>query len=197
VGRRSNFGVDRGWRVVTGLLAAWVLAAPLSARTLEGNVQTRPFDASPWMSFYGEASALGSVARVASTFWIIDVDLDPDAGNFTRPGRRAQEWRAQHRAQLAEPRFVRDVSFVLARGAGRLHVVRGEFRRARGDRISATGMRRDAVCAQGGFDLVRKLREKYPALVLVMQNATGNTTRERVTGDGWRRVRVATRRRRA
>ena len=96
MGRRSNFGVDRGWRVVTGLLAAWVLAAPLSARTLEGNVQTRPFDASPWMSFYGEASALGSVARVASTFWIIDVDLDPRRFRSATTDAQLRQHRDEH-----------------------------------------------------------------------------------------------------
>ncbi len=35
----------------------------------------------------------------------------------------------------------------------------------------------DATCAQGGLDLVRLLREKYPSLVIVMQNATSDVTR--------------------
>ncbi len=35
----------------------------------------------------------------------------------------------------------------------------------------------DAICAQGGLDLVRMLRAKYPDLYIVMQNATGNATR--------------------
>ncbi len=39
-----------------------------------------------------------------------------------------------------------------------------------------------ATCRQGGLDLVRRLREKYPNLLIVMQNATGNVTRSGVTG---------------
>lgn len=37
-------------------------------------------------------------------------------------------------------------------------------------------------CTQGGLDLVRKLRLKYPKLLIVMQNATGDVTRLGVTG---------------
>lgn len=40
----------------------------------------------------------------------------------------------------------------------------------------------DATCAQGGLDLVRMLRAKYPSLVIVMQNATSNVTRLGQTG---------------
>ena len=40
----------------------------------------------------------------------------------------------------------------------------------------------DAGCRQGGLDLVRRLREKYPALLIVMQNATGDVTRLGTTG---------------
>jgi len=36
----------------------------------------------------------------------------------------------------------------------------------------------DSACRQGGLDIVRKLREKYPNLLLVMQNATGDITRK-------------------
>ncbi len=39
-----------------------------------------------------------------------------------------------------------------------------------------------AKCRQGGLDLVRKLREKYPNLLIVMQNATSDITRLGVTG---------------
>lgn len=35
----------------------------------------------------------------------------------------------------------------------------------------------DEPCRRGGLDLVRKLREKYPDLLFVMQNATGDLTR--------------------
>ncbi len=40
----------------------------------------------------------------------------------------------------------------------------------------------DAACSQGGLDLVRKLREKFPDMLFVMQNATGNITRKGTTG---------------
>jgi cysteinyl-tRNA synthetase len=35
----------------------------------------------------------------------------------------------------------------------------------------------DAACAQGGLDLVGELRQKFPGLLLVMQNASSDTTR--------------------
>ena len=38
------------------------------------------------------------------------------------------------------------------------------------------------ACRQGGLDLVRRLREKYPSLLIVMQNATGDVTRLGTTG---------------
>ncbi len=47
--------------------------------------------------------------------------------------------------------------------------------------ISANGPC-DAACVQGGLDLVRELRAKYPKLILVMQNGTGDVTRLGVTG---------------
>ncbi|HZS35989.1 MAG TPA: endo alpha-1,4 polygalactosaminidase [Polyangia bacterium] len=40
----------------------------------------------------------------------------------------------------------------------------------------------DPACSQGGLDLVRKLREKFPALLIVMQNATSDRTRLGSTG---------------
>ncbi len=38
------------------------------------------------------------------------------------------------------------------------------------------------ACTRGGLDLVRRLREKYPRLLIVMQNATSDVTRLGVTG---------------
>jgi len=40
----------------------------------------------------------------------------------------------------------------------------------------------DAACSQGGLDLVHKLRERFPDLLFVMQNATSDVTRLGVTG---------------
>ena len=39
-----------------------------------------------------------------------------------------------------------------------------------------------ASCRQGGLDLVRRLRQKFPDHLIVMQNATSNVTRLGVTG---------------
>ena len=38
---------------------------------------------SPWLSFYGTAAQMGDLAKVASTFRIINLDADPDNANFT------------------------------------------------------------------------------------------------------------------
>jgi len=38
-------------------------------------------------------------------------------------------------------------------------------------------------CARGGLELVRKLRERYPKMLLVMQNATGEVTRAAPLGN--------------
>src|SRR5581483_5294379 len=38
------------------------------------------------------------------------------------------------------------------------------------------------ACSQAGLDLVRKLREKFPSLLFVMQNGTADQTRLGVTG---------------
>jgi cysteinyl-tRNA synthetase len=40
----------------------------------------------------------------------------------------------------------------------------------------------DPACAQGGLDLVRRLREAFPDKLLVMQNATGSVARSGTTG---------------
>jgi cysteinyl-tRNA synthetase len=37
----------------------------------------------PWLSFYGTSQQLGSLTMAASTFRILNIDADPDAGNFT------------------------------------------------------------------------------------------------------------------
>ena len=38
--------------------------------------------AGPWMTYYGDASGL-DLNRAASTYRIMDIDLDPGTGNFT------------------------------------------------------------------------------------------------------------------
>jgi cysteinyl-tRNA synthetase len=51
---------------------------------LAGVPSTRGFPVlAPWVSFYGDAAQMGDLNMVASTFRIINIDLDPDQGNFT------------------------------------------------------------------------------------------------------------------
>jgi cysteinyl-tRNA synthetase len=38
---------------------------------------------SPWLSFYGSARQAGDLDRLAATFRLINIDADPDSGNFT------------------------------------------------------------------------------------------------------------------
>jgi len=37
----------------------------------------------PWVSFYGSAQQAGDLERLAATFRLINIDADPDSGNFT------------------------------------------------------------------------------------------------------------------
>lgn len=48
--------------------------------------------------------------------------------------------------------------------------------------VSSTNGSCSTACKQGGLDLVRKLREKFPGHLIVMQNATSDVTRLGVTG---------------
>jgi cysteinyl-tRNA synthetase len=193
-------------------------------------VQTRAFTAAPWMSYYGGASSMGSLATAAATFRVMDVDLDPDAGNFqpadvaalknggrnlvlsylnlgscenfrsywtsvpagfvscaantaaqagAYSGYRQEVW-----MNLSNPDYQHlIVDYVaprlVAQGADGFYLDNLEIVE---HGASTTDGPCDATCAQGGLDLVRKLREKYPTLVFVMQNATGKVTRQGVTG---------------
>ncbi|MES1209550.1 MAG: endo alpha-1,4 polygalactosaminidase, partial [Pseudomonadota bacterium] len=40
----------------------------------------------PWLSFYGSAQQMGDLDAVAATFRLINIDADPDTGNFS-PGQ--------------------------------------------------------------------------------------------------------------
>ena len=39
--------------------------------------------AKPWAAFYGKAAAMGDLDLAASTFHLLDIDVDPGVGNFT------------------------------------------------------------------------------------------------------------------
>ncbi|MEM5369700.1 endo alpha-1,4 polygalactosaminidase [Paraburkholderia azotifigens] len=215
------------------VLATCVLSLTLTgahAADQTAAVATRVFEASPWMSYYGDAAGIGGLARAASTFRVIDVDLDPDSDNFT-PAEVAALKNGGRNVVLSYLNlgscetyrsYWRDVpdGFVSCeantaahagtyRGYGQetwMNLSNADYQRLIVDYVAprlvaqgadgfyldnleivehGTSTRNgpcDAACVQGGLDLVRKLREKYPTLVFVMQNATGRTTREGSTG---------------
>jgi cysteinyl-tRNA synthetase, unknown class len=189
-----------------------------------GVAGTRGFPTgAPWVSFYGPASGTDLV-KTASTFRIINLDADPDAGGFTDAQLTALKAGGQNRvisymnvgscedfrsywstdpaghkscvnsgalttpyggypnekwANLGNAAY-RDliVSYVAVRLAARgidgffldnLEVVEHGAAAAEGPC--------DAACAQGGLDLVWELRQRFPGLLIVMQNATSDVTR--------------------
>ncbi|WP_347556143.1 endo alpha-1,4 polygalactosaminidase [Robbsia sp. KACC 23696] len=185
---------------------------------------------SPWLTYYGRASAMGSLATVADTFHIIDVDLDPGLGTFTSSNVTTLKnggknlvlsylnigscesfrtyWStvpsgyvscsANTAAQLGSySGFSNEtwmnpanadyqnliVNYVapqlVAQGADGFFLDNMEI--VEHGTATSNGPC-NAACAQGGLDLVRMLRAKYPSLVIVMQNATGNVTRLGTTG---------------
>lgn len=75
-------------RAVTAwALAVWAAGFPASvgagpAVPRAGRGRGIPANA-PWVSFYGSARQAGDLDRIAATFRLINIDADPDAGNFT------------------------------------------------------------------------------------------------------------------
>ncbi|MGU7775014.1 endo alpha-1,4 polygalactosaminidase [Burkholderia sp. MR1-5-21] len=187
-----------------------------------------PF-AAPWMTYYGPASSL-DLNRAASTFRIMDIDLDPGTGNFT-PANVAtlknngqnkvlsylnlgscEHWRsywntapsgyvscgANTAAQLGAYQGYSDETWMNPGNADYqnliLNVIAPQLVAQGADGFyldnleivehgtSTTNGPCDAACSQGGLDLMRKLRQKYPNLLIVMQNATSNVTRNGTTG---------------
>jgi cysteinyl-tRNA synthetase len=177
---------------------------------------------SPWVSFYGPGGS--AVAQVAATFRIINIDADPDGGNFSDADLTALENSGQNRvisymnvgscenfrsywstdppghkscvssgalttpyggypdekwANLSNVAY-QDliVNYVAARLAAlpidgffldNMEVVEHG--------AGATEGPCDAACAQGGLDLVWQLRQKFPKMLIVMQNASSDITR--------------------
>lgn len=188
------------------------------------------FDASkPWAASYGPASKLGTLSAVGTTYGVVDLDLDPAAGNFTptqvaqiRAGgarvisyldvgscekfrsywtsapagfvpcaQNTKAWRGSYAGypdevwmNLADP----DWQDLIVNYAAPLLVEMG----ADGFYLDNLEMVEhgtqtqngpcDAACSQGGLDLVRRLREKYPDKIIIMQNATSDVTRLGQTG---------------
>ncbi len=186
----------------------------------------------PWVSDYGPAARMGDLGKVARTFRIINVDLDPGDGhgNFTRAqvirlkagGRNrvlsylnlgsmesgrtywsrvpagfvsGQSNSAAHLGPYGGypdetwmdlgnadyQRLILDyvAPRLVAQGADGFYLDNLELVEHRADDTNGPC---SPACRQGGLDLVRRLREKYPRLLIVMQNATGDVTRLGVTG---------------
>lgn len=185
--------------------------------------------ASPWMTFYGAATSL-DLNRAASTYRIMDIDLDPGTGNFTAANvatlknngqnkvlsylnlGSCEHWRdywnnvpsgfvscgANTAAQAGAYQGYADETWMnvgnadyqnlilnyvaprlVAQGADGFYLDNLEIVE---HGTSTTNGPCDAACSQGGLDLVRKLRQKYPNLLIVMQNATSDVTRLGTTG---------------
>ena len=184
----------------------------------------------PWVSCYGSAKDIGDLGKVAGAFRIINVDLDPDVGNFTKAqiaqlksgGRNRvisylnvgstenfrSYWKKvpagfvaagdNKKAQVGKYEGYPDETWMdvgnadyqklivdyvaprlVAQGADGFFLDNLEIvEHGPTDKNGACS----AICRQGGLDLVRKLREKYPNLLIVMQNATGDITRLGKTG---------------
>ena len=179
----------------------------------------RGFPASgPWVSYYGAASGV-DLARVASTFRIINIDVDPDTGNFSDADIRQlqaggankvisymnvgacemfRSYWPQCTAQLGPYDGYPDEAWMNVGDTGYQQLVLDTISArlaARGvdgfymDNLevvehgtATTNGPCNAACSQGGLDLVRRLREKYPSLLLVMQNGTSDVTRLGMTG---------------
>lgn len=188
------------------------------------------FASAPWMSYYSDASSLGSLSTVANTFRVMDVDLDPDAGNFspadvttlkaggrnrvlsylnigscenfrsywnsvpagfvscsantaahagTYQGYANEMW--MNPSNPAYQHLIVDyvAPRLVAQGADGFYLDNLEIVE---HGTSTTNGPCNAACAQGGLDIVRMLRAKYPSLVIVMQNATSDVTRLGQTG---------------
>ena len=220
-------------------LAAFVLAA-FAARNAPGTTPSsglvsgaeigRGFPiASPWASSYGAASDLGDLSRAARTFRVLNIDADPDVGNFTPAqiarlkaggANRVISYLNVGSMEKFRSYWKKAPGFVAGRDnraaqLGRYDGYPDETWMDLGDtdyqnllvdyiapRLVAQGVDgffldnmelvehgpRDrngpcsAACRQGGLDVVRRLREKYPDLLIVMQNATGDVTRLGTTG---------------
>jgi cysteinyl-tRNA synthetase, unknown class len=59
--------------------AACLVSLPASGQPHRRGIRAN----SPWVSFYGSARQAGDLERIAATFRLINIDADPDTGNFT------------------------------------------------------------------------------------------------------------------
>ena len=187
-------------------------------------------NATPWMSYYGSSSSLSSLATVASTFRVMDIDLDPGLGGYSTSdvttlkssganvvlsylnlgscetfrsywttvptgfvscnantaaqlgmyaGYSNETWMNPSNADYQHLILDYVAPRLVAQGADGFYLDNLEIVE---HGTATTNGPCDATCSQGGLDLVRKLRAKYPSLVIVMQNTTSDVTRLGTTG---------------
>lgn len=195
-----------------------------------GNVVGRGFSAtSPFLVYYDTAESMGDLSAVANKFRIIDIDVDPGLGNFTKEqvtqlkgggknrvlgymnlgacedfrvywstvptgfvscsANKAGQlgpydgWDNEMWMNLGNADYQKLVLEHMAPNVASLGVDGFYFDNLDVvERGSATSAQCNAACVQGALDTVRKLREKYPSFVFVMQNAAGEQTLEGTTG---------------
>jgi cysteinyl-tRNA synthetase len=185
---------------------------------------------SPWLAFYDTAEALGDLTAIANKFRIINIDVDPGLGNYTKEqvttlkgnGRNrvlsyfnlgaCEDFRvywntvpsgflscsANKAAQLGAYEGWPNEMWMNLGNADYQHLVVDHM----APNLASLGIDGfyldnldivdhgtntsngpcDAACVQGALDVVRMLREKYPDMLFVMQNAVGENTLEGVTG---------------
>jgi cysteinyl-tRNA synthetase len=196
----------------------------------DGGGPARGFPASaPWVSFYGNATQMGDLSKVASTFRVINIDADPDAANFTDPQIAQLRGGGQNRVisyldvgscenyrsyWTSAPGYVSCNDNTAAKigpyggypNETWMNVGNTDYQSLIVDYVAPRLIARgvdgffldnleivehgtgttdgpcDSACSQGGLDLVRKLREKFPDKLIVMQNATSDVTRLGTTG---------------
>lgn len=183
----------------------------------------------PWVSFYGNATQMGDLDKVAATFRIINIDADPTTNNFS-PAQIAQlRAGGQNRVisylnvgacEMSRSYWSSAPGYV-ACGANTaaqigpysgypdevwMNVANPDYQKLIVEyvapRLAAQGVDGffldnlelvehgsgttngpcDATCAQGGLDLVGKLRAAFSDRLIVMQNATSDFTRLGQTG---------------
>lgn len=176
-----------------------------------------PPNSAPWVSFYGPATGV-NLAKTAATFRVINIDADPDAGNFTIAQIASLKNNGQNRVisylnigscetyrsywnkcvatgalttvyspeypdekwanlgNVAYQNLILDTvaPALAARGVDGFFLDNMEVVE---HGANATSGPCNAACAQGGLDLIYKLRQKFPKMLIVMQNATSDVTR--------------------
>jgi len=206
-------------------------AASDGAAADAGGATGRGFPATaPWLVYYDTAESMGDLSVIANKFRIIDIDVDPGLGNFTKEqvtqlkgggknrvlgymnlgacedfraywstapagflscsaNKAAQlgsydGWPNETWMNLGNADYQKLVIDHMAPNVASLGVDGFYF-----DNLdivdhgtTTTNGPCNAACVQGALDTVRKLREKYPNFLFVMQNAVGENTLDGTTG---------------